>query len=89
MKGHLATQVKALIQSEKKPAGGGVFDERQVEGEEHAATRRFPTLNTKNQNVPAPAGSLKCVFDGPSPLESQSAVMYSRRQGKGTEGGDP
>lgn len=71
---------------EKASGGGGVFDEWQVEGEEHAAHTEVPKAKHRNQNVPAPAGSLKCVFDGPSPLESQSAVIYSGRQGKGTEG---
>lgn len=36
MKGHLATQVNALIQSEKEPAGEA-FYEREVEGDEEPA----------------------------------------------------
>lgn len=79
MKGHLATQVNALIQSEKNPAGEA-FYERKVEADEEPAvtaviiqyTARFggsemKTQSKKYKNVPPITILLKCIFYGAPP----------------------
>lgn len=70
MKGHLATQVNALIQSEKKPAGEA-FHERQVEGEEHAAHAGGSQRERENKKNPRSSRIIHMhIGRGPSRLES-------------------